>query len=133
MEYLKIIVAITVAVIGWIIAHYFTSKRDKKNKQNELVIDQLIEAYKVLTNEINNRELTYERKLKLEEIVANLQLLGSKKQIELVKQMTESIVSNDEFDLDKLVNSLRSDLRARLDLEPIHGNVKWLRYENREL
>ena len=128
LEYFKIFITICLAVIGWLIAHFFTAKRDLKNKQREISTTHLINAYRILTNEVSHRELTDERNEKLENILADIQLFGSKEQVELAKNLATSVAAGDQFELDPLINSLRNDLRKELNLPKVEGNIKWLRF-----
>jgi len=127
LEYLKIIITICLAVIGWLIAHSFTAKRDLKNKQRELSTTHLINAYRILTNDVSHRELTDARQEKLENILADIQLFGSKEQVELAKNLAISASAGGQFELDPLINSLRNDLRKALNLPKVENNVQWLR------
>ena len=43
---IKLLVTVIVAVVGWIIAHYFTSRRDLSNKRREIQTSYLIDAYR---------------------------------------------------------------------------------------
>jgi hypothetical protein len=126
--YIKIIVTVVVAVFGWLVANYFTSKRDVANKRRELRLQYLIDAYQILTNEISHRPPSVERKKALENLLSNIQLYGSIKQIELAKKLADD-ASEGDFELDSLINCLRDDLRSELNLCKISGNVKWLRLE----
>ena len=126
-DYLKIIVTITLAVIGWIFAHYFSNKRAIASKRRGIVTEHLIKAYRILTSEISQREHTPERKKNLENILSDIQLFGSLEQVKLAKTLANEIVSTSEYELDPLINSLRSDLRTELNLEYVKGNVVWLR------
>jgi len=127
LEYLKIIITICLAVIGWLIAHSFTAKRDLKNKQREISITHLINTYRILTNDVSHRELTDERNEKLENILADIQLFGSQEQVELAKNLAISASAGGKFELDPLINSLRNDLRKELNLPKVEDNVQWLR------
>ena len=42
---IKILSTAVIAVFSWIMAHYFTSEREVKNKQREIKVEYLIEAY----------------------------------------------------------------------------------------
>jgi hypothetical protein len=117
-----------IAVFGWIIGHYFTSKRDITNKRRELTIQHLIGAYRILTNEISHRVLTNDTRTKLESIVTEIQLFGSEEQVNLVKKLANDVASGKEYELDPLINSLRRDLRKQLDLKEVESNVTWLRF-----
>jgi len=72
-----------IAVISWVIGHYFNSKRDQTNKRRDLTNQHLINAYRILTNEIVQRPQTKESDQKLELIIAEIQLFGSNEQIEM--------------------------------------------------
>ena len=129
IDYLKIVVTIILAVIGWIIGHHFTRKRDVMSKKREITLDHLINAYRILTHDITRRPETKERNEKLEAIISDIQLFGSEEQIELVKELVDTVVAGGEFRLDLLTNNLRNDLRKQIGLKPAKGNVKWLRFE----
>ena len=92
-------------------------------------VEHLISAYRILTNEISHRQLTLERELLLENILTDIQLFGSKKQIILAKDLIDEVVLGNEFQLDPLINSLRNSLRKELDLSFVDGNVRWLRFK----
>src|SRR5258706_12932537 len=111
LEYLKITITVVIAVLGWIIGHYINSQRDVRVKRQETTTKYLIEAYRVLTHDINRRELTVERKIKLENLIADIQLFGSSAQIKTAKDLVEEIVQKKDFSLDLLLNNLRDDLR----------------------
>jgi len=128
-SYLKITVTILLAVIGWVVGHYFTTKRDKLIKRRDITIEHLINAYRVLTNEISHRS-NYDEK-KLEDILSDIQLFGSIEQVELAKALADTVAKREEFPLDILINSLRDDLRKQLELKRVKGNVKWLRFNKK--
>ncbi|MCG3678015.1 hypothetical protein L5F07_01970 [Aliarcobacter butzleri] len=128
-EYLKIVLSVIIAVIGWIVAHYFTSKRDVSNKKREIRLNYLIEVYLILTNDLTERGNIDSKKAEIiEKIISQVQLLGSKKQVELVKTLADSIGKGEIIEYDTLINSLRDDLRKELELEKIEGNVHWARF-----
>ena len=128
LDYVKIIITIVLAVIGWLIGHYFTSQRDISNKRRELVINHLIETYRILANDISHREQSGETNLKLENLLSDIQLFGNNSQIELAKQLADEIAGGGSFELNNLLVELRDNLRKELNLSPVIGNVKWLRF-----
>lgn len=127
LDYLKIIITISLAVIGWIVGYYFTTRKDINQKRRDISIEHLINAYRILTTEISHRKETSERNIRLENILSDIQLFGSNEQVELAKELMDTLVSGGEFQLDPLINSLRTDLRKIIGLKRIEGNVKWLR------
>jgi hypothetical protein len=130
LEILKFAIPALIAVVGWLIGHYFSSKRDKSGKKRELTLKHLINTYSVLTNEISHRKAKPESELKLEEIITEIQLFGSSEQVSMAKQLAIEVAAKKEFELDPLINSLRNDLRKQLELAPIKGNVTWLRFNS---
>jgi hypothetical protein len=131
LEIWKILVTIIIAALGWIIVHYFNTKRDRTLKRRELVTSHLINSYKVLTIDITQREANTERDLKLESVIAELQLFGSEEQIRLTKKLVDDIHNKSGFLMDDLINNLRNDLRDELGLSLIQGNVRWLRFDKK--
>jgi len=129
LDYIKIIVTILLAVVGWLIGHHFTSRRDIANKRRELVIAHLIETYRIITNEVSHREESDERNLKLENLLSDIQLFGSQEQVAIAKKLADDVAAGGVFELSDLIVSLRKDLRSQLNLPPISGNVKWLRFD----
>lgn len=77
-DYIKIFVTIILVVSGWIIGHYFNSKRTRDQKRREISVEHLINSYRILTNEISHRKETPERTEKLENILSDIQLLDRK-------------------------------------------------------
>lgn len=132
LEYLKILATVATAAAGWIAVHYFNSRRDKFLKRRDLRIEYLINVYRILTNEISHREGTKERGEKLENILSDIQLFGSKTQVVLAKELATEIAAGQFFELDPLINDLRNDLRKQLKLSKIEGNIKWLRFEDKK-
>ena len=130
MDYIKILISICIAVIGWIVAHYFTSRRDTANKRRELRTKYLIEAYEVLTCQVSNRPISKENVRLLEDVVAKVQLVGTDYQIQLVKKLCDHCCNKGTkgFPLDELTNALRKDLRMSLGLPDVTTDVYWLRY-----
>jgi hypothetical protein len=125
-EYIiKILSTAIIAVFGWVVANYFTSRREVKNKQREIKVKYLIEAYQKLENCIL-RDLKDVGK-DLESSVANIQLFGSEKQIKLAKKIANDISKNGSADLESLLKSLRTDLRKELQLSENDSNVQFLR------
>lgn len=128
IDYLKIVTTIILAVIGWVIGHYFTDRRAISSKRREIVSEHLINAYRILTNEIAHREQIPERVKSLENILSDIQLFGSLEQVNLAKALADEVAAKKVFELDPLINSLRNDLRTELNLNAVAGNVKWLRF-----
>lgn len=129
---LPLIVTTLIAILGWLIAHALTRKRDRANKLRDIRLQYLIEAYRRL-GDAALRHLPSEPEYaqRLESALADIQLFGSISQVEKLKKMFEDYAENEEGNLDEVINDLRDELRKELDLPPISGNVQWLRIRHK--
>jgi len=119
---LPLIVTATLAVAGWYAVHRLSMNRDQENKRCELRIQYLLEAYRRLENSSNRRDLSaYARDL--ESALADIQLLGSKDQVQLAHEFAVSMAKNQAGSLDPLVANIRSELRRELPLEPLPDRI----------
>lgn len=128
LGYIKIFTTVLLAAAGWIVAHHFTSRKSRNDKKRDWSIDYLTNAYRFLTTEIAQKDISNEGWGKLEVVIADIQLFGSAEQVGLAKELADSIAKGGKFELDALINSLRKDLRKQLGFKAVSGNVKWFRY-----
>jgi hypothetical protein len=126
---LPLLVTTIVAIFGWIAAHRFNSRRDFLNKRRELRIQYLIEAYRRL-EAASNASNPQERQADIESALADIQLLGTLKQIQLAVKFMDEFSKRGTASLDELLSSLRKNLRLELSLEETSLSVKYLRFEN---
>lgn len=110
-----------------LITHSYSTNRAVANKRPELRLQCLIEAYRILTNEVYHWELTSVRNYKLQCMLSDIQLFGTGRQVKLVKELTIAVAAENSLELAPLINSLRDDLRSELNIEKTENNVQWLR------
>ncbi len=130
-DLIKVIISVMIVVIGWITGHILTNKINRKQKRRDISTEHLINAYRVLTNDISHRDENAERSLKLENILSDIQLFGSKTQVDLAKKLVNDVATGGSFQLDPLINDLRDDLRNQLGLSKLEGNITWLRFKEK--
>jgi hypothetical protein len=93
--------------------------------------DFLVTAFQHLANSANRPFAPGAEHLKnMESALADIQLFGSKKQVQLVEDFASEFAQANLASLDPLLNSLRQDLRKELGYEQINSNVKWVRFED---
>ncbi len=63
----------------------------------------------------------------VEQIIADIQLFGSSKQIELVKSTLSKLKGEVSVNLDELLDELRRSLRKELGLKAVEGKVHFFR------
>lgn len=124
-EFLKWVVASLIIVIGWGVVHYLAVQRDVKNKKREVITGYLIEAYRNIEDSCGRGpQLTEDRKRKMEKAIADIQLFGSKDQVEATKRFTETMNKDSYADPRDLLVGLRNELRKELELEIASSNPK---------
>lgn len=122
----KVVSTVVVAVIGWIVAHYFTSRRDMANKRREIQTQYLIDAYRKIDSAIEPAQYTREWCESLQSSFSEIQLFGTKQQIELAHEFAEILLAQEKINqnlLNKLLHNLRTSLRSELGLESTDSNI----------
>jgi len=117
-----LVIATCVAVVGWIVAHRFAASRDRTNKQRELRVQYLIEAFRCLAG-ASGRPMLPEIAHSIESAVTDVQLFGTDTQIELVQKWARGMSAEESPCMDDLLVSLRNDLRSELNLSRVELDV----------
>lgn len=117
MEYIKISVTILVALIGWVIAHRFTSSRDLKNKKRETKLNLLLKSYESISLWMSEPKGDETMK-DLVNALTLVQCFGSLNQVKMAKTSLKSIAYRDRCveGLGDLITSLRDDFRDEIGL-----------------
>ncbi|TAN55990.1 MAG: hypothetical protein EPN26_04480 [Rhodospirillales bacterium] len=124
----QLAVTFLVAVLGWLVAHYFASQRDLANERRKLRTQYLIEAYRKLESASNRSDDSFESCFeKFESAIADIQLLGTPMQGKLARAFALEFAKNGTASLDALAMNLRSTLRKELQLEDISDSIVYLR------
>jgi len=124
--------AALVAIIGWGVAHHLSVVKDQNTKQRDMRIQFLLEAYRRLESAANRPEAGKDEQDKFESALADIQLLGTKLQIEeLMRFLTEWNSSGGNASINPLLELLRTHLREELSLEQSVPGIKIFRFENR--
>jgi hypothetical protein len=125
---IPLLITTFVATLGWIVAHRLTAKRDLANKRRELKVKYLIDAYRQLEGAAN-REDRLSTTADLESAIADIQLFGTPKQVEMALNIAQEIVDKQDALIDDLLFDLRETLRSELQLEPVTSKIKILRFD----
>ncbi|OJW12514.1 hypothetical protein [Mucilaginibacter sp. 44-25] len=129
VDVIKTTITVTIAAVGWVVAHYFNTKRDKTLKRREIITKHLIDSYKILAYDIVHREYSVELVRKLELPLVELQLFGTKRQIELAQKLAYDMKKGGAVNMNDLINDLRAELRKELELEPVNEDIHFIRYK----
>jgi hypothetical protein len=123
---IPLLVTTTLAIFGWFIAHRLAAARDRQNKRREMRATILIEAFQALEFSAH-RIYNTETSPPIEKALANVQLLGTAKQVMIAKEMIECFAADGSIDWMPLLLDLRDDLRTELGLETVPREFRHLR------
>ena len=122
-----LLVTTVVAVVGWMAAHHFNTRRDLRNKRREIRSDYLIHAYQRLeAGTCRGRIAGSEFGREFEAAIADIQLFGTESQVRMAKELATAIAGRaKDASAGELLLSLRDALRKELGLgvinePPIH-------------
>lgn len=110
-----------VVMIGWYVNGCLASKREQNSKKRELTVQYLIQAYhriETVCGRAPKKGITKEMIEGLESAIADIQLFGSTKQIELARKVVKDIEGSSFTDPRYLLVELRKNLSEELNLEP---------------
>tara|TARA_R110001583_G_scaffold170199_1_gene323557 strand:- start:261 stop:686 length:426 start_codon:yes stop_codon:yes gene_type:complete len=120
--------AALVVVMGWAVAHYLAQRRDRKTKARELSTEYLISAYRSLFR-VGVERFIAKNAVECENAIADIQLFGSLKQIELAEKYTKEISNEGSADLTEIIKELRQSLRSELKLSKANDEIHFLKID----
>jgi hypothetical protein len=121
-----------VAIFGWGVAYRLSVVKDQKAKQRDMRIQFLLEAYRRLEFAAERPEARKDEQDKFESALADIQLLGTKSQIEeLMRFAAEWNSRGGAASINPLLELLRAHLREELRLEESVPKIKIFRFTSR--
>jgi len=124
---LTLLIPTAVAIVSWFVGSWLSVRRDRANKRRDLRVQYLIEAYRRLATATNRKETDAAYFAGLDSALVDVQLFGSESQIAAAQEFAKQLAEHREAQLDKLLSSLRGDLRRELKLESVEGPIVVLR------
>lgn len=120
-----------VGIIGILTTYYCIDKTNIKNKNREIKINYLIDTFRKAASAIHRDPMPAADKRKFEELVEDIQFLGTPLQIESISKFLEDYQkSNNQGDLEGLLNNIRVDIRKELMLDETKQKMRWFRFKN---
>jgi DUF1680 family protein len=117
--------SLSAGIVGAILGHWLSGVRDRKQRLREIRIGYLIEIHRVFAK-ANRHPRLYEIGHEIEQALADIQLFGSERLIELVKRFTFEIAANRIARLDEIQQAIRTYLRQELGEKAITDRMFWL-------
>ncbi|MBV9405334.1 MAG: hypothetical protein JO211_08310 [Acidobacteriaceae bacterium] len=125
---LTVTMSALLSAFGWVVGYSTTIRRDRLAKKRDLRTQYLLDAYRQLERTANRREPTEADEKALEGAIADIQLLGSPKQVHLARRFALEFAESRTASFDELLEELREDLRKELSLPPLRANrIQFLR------
>jgi hypothetical protein len=93
--------SLSAGFVGAILGHWLSGVRDRKQRLREIRIRYLIETYRVFAK-ANRHPFLYEIAHELEQSLADVQLFGSERLIELAKIFTFEMAANKTASLEEI-------------------------------
>jgi hypothetical protein len=118
--------------LGWWVAYYFSKRRDVENDRRKLRTEYLLNAFRRLQDSTHRRGTEEIYWGILESAISDIQLLGSPRQAKLAEQFALEMQENNVGFLDELLLDLRDSLRRELNLEPLFGKGRVIRFYGKE-
>ena len=125
MDFFNSIIGVLIIVIGWFVGYFLSKRHDAINKRKEMRINYLINAWRSLESASNRENNDFLENF--ETSIADIQLFGTKKQIELAQKFAVELSENKSANNLDLLIDLRNDLRKELQLEKVPDIFKFLR------
>ena len=122
-------VTFLVAAAGWWAAHALTSKRDAANERRKQRLVYLLDAYRRLESCANPHDPQAIWPA-FESAIADIQLLGTARQVELAQQVARAAQENQSkgASLNELLFDIRQSLRVELQLEALTAQPLIVRF-----
>jgi len=120
--------SVLVAVGGWLVNQW----RERHGLRRTMRVQYLLDAYRRLER-AQNRDMTREVADELEAALADIQLLGSPRQVGLAVAFIKEFAEKRNASAEELMQDLRRSLRQELLLDPVPPARMWLRIEPDQL
>ena len=120
------LIALVAALAASVLTHFLTTGRDRKNEQRRQRATVLLNAFVALLSG-SNRAALHEVGSAIERAIAEIQAIGTPRQVELAQAFARGLISQQQVSMDPLLENLRTFLRSELGAEPIVGPILWLR------
>ena len=116
------LLAFLVTMFGWAIVHFLAKRRDVMNKKKEIRINYLINAWRLLESASNRPNSDLNKNIEI--AIADIQLLGTKRQIELAQKIAIDISSSGTGESLELLKELRKEL----NIDKVPDTFKFIRF-----
>jgi hypothetical protein len=132
--YIQMTVTVAIAAVGFVITHWFTSQRDRKNAERLRRLDGLSKAYltfvragiqkDLVKKDLDGKLLPTAREV--EDAVAVIHLYGTNEQSAMANTCSVELAKTNKVTFTNLINSLRETIRSDLGLGQLTHTPNYL-------
>ena len=128
-DLITIITSVFIAVSGWVVAHWLSTRREVEQKKREFRVKYLREAYLKIANLCDRGE--FPRDLAdLQDAFNDIQLFGEEAQIDLVAKIIIGYNETKSMKFDELLKQLRNEIRGHIGLNSLTSTRWYIRSSN---
>jgi hypothetical protein len=131
-NYTALIIPTALVVIGWVITHQLSARRDLENRRRDQRIKYLIEGFRVLVRAMNRQDRLGEMAEELEVALADMQFLGNREQLDAAYSVAGALSHEGRAEFAPLICALRRELRKELGREPLEQPIVFPIIRNRD-
>ena len=113
----SILIPAVITILGWAAVHSFNLRCDTVAKRRDLRVQFLLEPYRRLEDNAGRLNALPEVKRAFESAVADIQLLGTKTQIDALLSFLTQFKDDTGGGVETVLKLIRDDLRKELNLE----------------
>ena len=125
------LVSLASALVGGSFVHFLSLKREKTSKRRDIVVKYKMDLWRLIdkSNGLAAETASSEEfdPFNWEEISREIQLLGTDKQIAMVKEIASAMGTNVEVPFVPLMKSLQDELRQELGMKQAAVPYFWIR------
>ncbi len=116
-------VTLIIAVGGWVVAHWLTSRREIEQKKRDIRVHYLREAYLAIAN-LCDRGKFPDDIAQLQDAFNDIQLFGDPHQVHMVGAIVTALDQGADGCFNELLRALRNEIRGHIGLGPIEED-RW--------
>lgn len=122
-DVVALIASVSIAVLGWVVAHWLSTQREVEQKKREFRVRFLREAYLKIANLCDRGEFPRDI-ADLQDALNDIQLFGEETQIKLVGEIVSTLNDKNTADFNELLKQLRNEIRRHIGLNSL-DSTRW--------
>ncbi len=128
-DLIAIVASVIIAVLGWVVAHWLSTRREVEQKKREFRVKYLREAYLIIANLCDRGEFPRDLAA-MQDAFNDIQLFGEEAQIDLVGEIITGFNDTNRLEFNELLKQLRNEIRGHIGLNSLTSTRWYIRSSN---